>query len=227
MKKLIALTFILSSVMIADSSIAQQGGRWGSTKTSTLGADQKGYYAQSIADMPFEDVNETEEGSLVYMREEEKLARDLYRSFYEKWKTPIFDNISKSEQKHTDSINALLTKYQITDPVTNNEKGIFTNSELQEIYNELITSGSLSFFDALKVGAAVEELDISDLTQALEQTDSQDIKTVYENLLKGSRNHLRSYVQMINNYGQDYEAVYLTPEEVETIVSSEMERGFY
>ncbi|MGD9732170.1 MAG: DUF2202 domain-containing protein [Desulfamplus sp.] len=38
---------------------------------------------------------------------------------------------------------------------------------------------------------------------------------------------MRSYVQMINNYGQDYEAVYLTPEEVETIVSSEMERGFY
>jgi hypothetical protein len=225
MKRVITLTLALS-LLLAGSAMAQ--GRWGQNTTpATSGSNQNGYCTQTIADMPLEDVSANEKADLLYMREEEKLAKDLYQSFYEKWGTRIFDNIVKSEQKHTDSIKALLTKYAITDPVINDMRGVFTNTDLQQIYNDLLTSGSLSFLDALKVGAAVEELDISDLEKAIAEADSQDIKTVYQNLMKGSQNHLRSYVRMLEAYGQEYQAVYLTSEEVAAIIDSPMERGLY
>jgi len=226
MKQVITLTLALSLLLVG-SAMAQQG-RFGQNRTTPAsGSNQNGYCTQTIADMPFEDVNENEKAELIYMREEEKLARDLYQNFYEKWGTRIFDNIARSEQKHTDSIKVLLTKYDITDPVVNDNNGVFTNTDLQQIYNDLLTAGSISFLDALKVGAAVEELDISDLTKALAEADSQDIKTVYENLMKGSRNHLRSYISMLEAYDQNYQAAYLTPEEVSAIIESPMEKGFY
>lgn len=224
MKRVITLTLALS-LLLAGSAIAQ--GRRGQNTTPASSSNQTGYCTQAIADMPLEDVSVNEKADLLYMREEEKLARDLYQSFYEKWGTRIFDNIARSEQKHTDSIKALLTKYAITDPIINDTRGVFTNTDLQEIYNDLLTSGSISFLDALKVGAAVEELDISDLEKAIAEADSQDIKTVYQNLMKGSHNHLRSYVRLLEAYGQDYQAVYLTSEEVAAIIDSPMERGLY
>ncbi|MBF0379210.1 MAG: DUF2202 domain-containing protein [Desulfamplus sp.] len=217
---------------MAVNAVEAKQGKWGNNSTSSAGANQNGtnqngYCSLIIADMPFENVDDTEKADLIYMREEEKLARDLYQSFYEKWGTRIFNNIAGSEQKHTDSIKALLTKYEITDPITNDKRGFFTDSDLQQIYNDLLTSGNISFLDALKVGAAVEELDISDLKEALGKTDNQDIQAVYQNLMKGSRNHLRSYVNMLHNYGESYHAVYLTSEEAAEIIDAPMERGFY
>jgi len=213
----LALTF---SLLIVSSAIAQQG-KWGKK------INQTGYCTQIVDNLPLEDVSDKERAGLIYMREEEKLARDLCQSFYHKWGTRIFDDIAQSEQKHTDSIRSLLVKYEIEDPVANDQRGIFTNTEIQQIYNELLISGSISFLDALQVGAAVEELDISDLTKIVAEADSQDIKIVYQNLMKGSRNHLRSYVSMLEAYGRSYEAVYLTSEEVTAIIDSPMENGLY
>ena len=42
-----------------------------------------------------------EASDLIFLREEEKLARDVYLALYDAWGTPIFLNISSSEQKHT------------------------------------------------------------------------------------------------------------------------------
>ncbi|MBF0211330.1 MAG: DUF2202 domain-containing protein [Desulfamplus sp.] len=182
----------------------------------------------NIANLPFEDVSQAEQAELLYMREEEKLARDLYLSFYEKWGVKIFENIARSEQRHTDAIKGLLDKYSIADPIVNDELGLFANANLQQIYNDLLNAGNTSLIDALKVGAAVEELDIADLVTAIEASDNQDIKAVYENLMKGSRNHLRSYVRLLEAYTQeDYQAVYLTAEEADAIINSPIERGGY
>lgn len=43
---------------------------------------------------------------LLYMREEEKLARDVYITLYEKWGIPVFNNISNRESDHNDLIQA-------------------------------------------------------------------------------------------------------------------------
>jgi hypothetical protein len=138
-------------------------------------------------------LSEGEVAGLLYMREEEKLAHDVYAIFYSLYGTQNFQNISQSELTHTEAVKTLIDRYGLTDPASS-EIGVFTNPDLQALYNELITLGSQSFVEALKVGAAIEEIDILDLQEYLAQTDKADIQTVYENLLLGSENHLRAFV---------------------------------
>lgn len=178
-----------------------------------------------LKDMELEDVNPTEMEGLIFMREEEKLARDVYSVLYETWNVQIFSNIAKSEQKHTDAIKIILEKYQIEDPVTTDEIGVFQNADLQTLYNSLIEKGKVSLVEALNVGAAIEEIDILDLEKNLAQIDSEDITLVYNNLLRGSRNHLRAFVKNLNAQGVEYQAQYLDQAQYETIVSSGVEGG--
>ncbi|AAM03868.1 DUF2202 domain-containing protein [Methanosarcina acetivorans] len=138
-------------------------------------------------------LNDTEINSLIYMREEEKLARDVYLYLYDKWNIPIFRNIAASEQEHTDAVKSLLTQYGVQDPASTTSEGEFTNPELQELYNQLIQQGSVSREDALKVGVIIEEKDIRDLEADLANTTNSDIKIVYGNLLRGSNNHLSAF----------------------------------
>ena len=57
-----------------------------------------------INSLPAEPLNQAELASLAFMREEEKLARDVYTNLYAKWGVSIFNNISKSEQTHMDAV---------------------------------------------------------------------------------------------------------------------------
>ena len=161
---------------------------------------------------------------LVYMREEEKLAHDVYIAFYSQWGLQIFANIAESETTHTETVKALLDKYGLTD-LALDQTGAFTNTNLQALYDQLVERGMTSSMEALHVGALIEEVDMADLQNAIDRATHDDIITVYENLLKGSRNHLRSYVGIIESYGVVYEAQYLDQEEVDAIVDSPKERG--
>jgi hypothetical protein len=130
---------------------------------------------------------------LTYMREEEKVARDVYLYLNEKWNIRIFKNIAASEQVHMDAIKALLDTYTLPDPATGLGKGEFTHPDLQELYDDLIRQGSISKLEALKVGVIIEETDIDDLNEGIATTRHNDIKTVYSNLLQGSLNHLDAF----------------------------------
>ena len=166
------------------------------------------------------ELSEEEKADLVFMREEEKLARDVYLTLYNIWGTDIFNNIAASEQTHTDSINALLTAYGIPDPVTDNTIGVFTNSDLQTLYDQLVATGSLSLVDALKVGVAIEEIDILDLYEAIGKTDESNIQRVYSQLLAGSENHLRGFVSLLENQtGETYIPQYLSAESYQAIIA--------
>ena len=140
------------------------------------------------------DLSADEIADLLFMREEEKLARDLYLAFYEQWGIPIFQNIAASEQAHMDALLTLIDLYGLEDPVADNGPGQFSDLALQSLYDQLLTAGSQSAIDALYVGAAVEEIDILDLWGSLTLAESDDIIAVYQNLLTGSENHLRAYV---------------------------------
>ncbi len=157
--------------------------------------------------------------ALLYMREEEKLARDVYLTLYEKWGIQIFKNIAESEQQHTDMVKYLIDKYGLEDPA---KEGIgeFSNPEIQELYNKLVEEGSKSEIDALKVGAMIEELDIRDIRTWLEKVDNEDIIQVFNNLINGSKNHLRAFVSVLKQYGVGYEPQIISKEEFEEIVSS-------
>ena len=178
-----------------------------------------------IKDVPESQLNEEEIAGLILMHEEEKLARDVYNALGEKWGINIFTNIAKSEQTHTDAVKVLLDRYEIEDPVKDDSIGIFTSPELDELYQNLLKQGSSSFLDALIVGAIVEDLDIKDLNELLTETDNADIIATYNNLNKGSRNHLRAFMGQIENNNGSYSPQYISQSEFDDIISSAQERG--
>jgi hypothetical protein len=167
------------------------------------------------------ELTQDEVNSLLFMREEEKLARDVYLALYEEWGLRIFQNIADSEQTHTEAVAALLEAYGLDDPADGEAPGVFTNPDLQDLYNQLTAQGRQSLQDALLVGAAIEEIDILDLENALEQTENPDIQMVYQNLLKGSYNHLRAFTSnFARQTGETYQPQYLSLGEYESIVGS-------
>lgn len=166
-----------------------------------------------------------EQDWLVFMREEEKLARDVYQTLGNKWGLQIFSNVATSEQTHTDAIKSLFSAYNIPDPVKSDEVGVFQSETLQKLYTDLVKEGEQSLVQALKVGAEIEDLDIRDLNIAMSETNNENILQVYANLQKGSRNHLRSFVRQIESLGGEYFPKYITLEEYNAIISGEQERG--
>lgn len=167
-------------------------------------------------------VDAIEESDLLYMREEEKLARDVYRTLNGYWgeETRVFANIAESEQAHTSTVAYLLDKYDVADPVVNDVVGVFVNQELQALYNELVLKGANSLIDALFVGALIEEKDMKDILAAITNTDERAITIAYSNLLDGSKNHLRAFVAVIESLGLHYQAQLLEQEEVDLILNA-------
>ncbi len=173
----------------------------------------------------YQALSQTEQTTLIFMREEEKLARDVYLTLYEQWKIPVFSNIAGAEQQHTERVKMLLQNYALPDPVLDDTVGVFDNSTLAALYNQLVEQGRKSAMDALQVGAFIEETDISDLQKAINESTHADIINVYSKLMQGSRNHLRAFVGQIENLGVTYEAQALPQAEVDAIVNSPRERG--
>ena len=169
-------------------------------------------------------LNSTEAEALLYMIEEEKLARDVYTYLADKYGTAIFVNIAVSEQNHMDAVMQLIEKYGLN--ITLGDYGEFNNEHIQELYDQLIAMGNQSLEEALKVGALIEETDIKDLQEWLSKVDNPDIIQVFEYLMRGSRNHLRAFVSTLENlFGIKYEPQVLSQEEYEQIINSSMETG--
>ena len=143
----------------------------------------------------------------------------MYTELYAQWGTPIFNNISQSEQRHFDALQVLLERYGLTDPASNNEKGYFQNWDLQTLYSDLVSQGKTSLSAALRVGATIEDLDIHDLNKALASTDNDNLKTVYQNLLQGSQNHIQAFVGRLEAIGESYEAQYISAAELTEILA--------
>ncbi len=130
---------------------------------------------------------------LTHMREEEKLARDVYQEMYKKWNLIIFSNISEAEEKHANAVAGKLARYGIADPAEGLPPGVYASTKLSDLYTALMEVGTRSIEDALQVGVLIEETDIDDLELAIAATDKTDIKRVYTNLLAGSLNHLEAF----------------------------------
>lgn len=191
------------------------GNRWANTSTGVAVEDHE----TTLASLPPGDLSEAEANALLYMREEEKLAHDVYTYLYAQWGLPIFNNIASSEQMHTEAMQSLLDRYGLDDPATAAE-GSFTNPDLQALYGQLISQGSQSPAEALKVGGAIEEIDILDLQSRLAQVDQEDLRIVFENLLKGSYNHLNAFAaNFARQTGLAYQPQFLSADAYEAIVN--------
>lgn len=171
------------------------------------------------------DVDEATVADLVFLREEEKMAHDVYVTLGQRWTLPVFANIQESEQRHMDAVLLLLESAKVADPAEGKGVGEFTNPELASLYAAFVAQGSASQLDALLAGATIEDYDLADLARSASAATDPVVLTVYANLAKGSRNHLRSFVRQIGVAGGSYEPQFLDAAAYQAIVSSPMERG--
>jgi hypothetical protein len=127
-----------------------------------------------------------------FLREEEKLARDIYKALFDKWNLVVFQNIMAAEETHFNAIGTLLARYGAADPALSGA-GVYADPALNTLYNQLLEKGLRSAQDALEVGVLIEKQDIGDLENALKATTKFDVKRVYNNLMNGSYNHLDAF----------------------------------
>lgn len=165
--------------------------------------------------------------ALNFMRQEEKLARDVYMALNEQYNQMIFTNIIRSEQQHMDAVGCLLSKYELPDPVAGMEAGQFADEGLAKLYVDLVEQGAGGLVSALTVGATIEDLDIKDLAGWLEKPtlDNEDVQAVFNELMRGSRNHLRAFVRNLGWNDATYTVQYLDEETYQSILASSTERG--
>ena len=161
--------------------------------------------------------------ALKFMREEEKLAHDVYAALYSLWGANVFYQISLSETTHTEAILALLTKYGIDDPAASTAPGEFADPDLQALYNTLMGMGKVNLIEALKVGALIEETDIKDINKKVAITDEADILNVYTSLLCGSGNHLRAFNEKLLEQGVTYVPQVISQEAWDAIANAPAE----
>ncbi|GAA1706178.1 hypothetical protein GCM10009808_25210 [Microbacterium sediminicola] len=139
-------------------------------------------------------VSEDMDMTLAYMREEERLARDLYAAIAEYYDgARPFSMITNSEDHHFDAVGTLLETYDIDDPSAGLAAGVYADDELQALYDELLAKSQTSIEAAYEVGITIEETDIVDLQAALAFDYPSDVDAVLQNLLNGSENHLAAY----------------------------------
>ena len=160
--------------------------------------------------------------ALLFMLEEEKLARDTYQYLNEKWNMSQFANIKNSEQTHMNAIETLLQQYKVSYTIL--PEGVFSDPELQTLYNTFKVDGEKSVIAALQIGATIEDLDIKDLETFISDTENTQIINVYQSLQCGSRNHLRSFMQGLATNGGDYTQQFITEAEFNTIINGSHEQ---
>ena len=173
--------------------------------------------------LPKATLTADERAGLLRMREEEKLAHDVYVALDAKWNLQVFDNIAAAEQTHGDAVKLLLDRYGIADPAAGEAVGTFSNPELQALYTSLVEQGSTSLVSALTVGATIEDLDLADLQART--TTTPDIALVYSNLERGSRNHMRAFTMQLSRNGATYTPTHITQAAYDAIVAGSMEHG--
>lgn len=214
MKKILVLSIIALSIL--SFSFMKKDNTFLSTNLSDTPYDS--LYCRAI-DLPKQDVSPDEEKELKYMREEEKMAHDFYILMFEKWGLRPFSNISKAELRHMSVVKSMLDKYSIEDPIKDMTPGIFSNTDIKELYNNLLEQGNKSAVDALKAGAEIEEVDIVDLMKAIDNTDNKDLKLVYNNIMNGSYNHLRAFVRVLDRRNVEYTPKHLDKDKFEEILN--------
>jgi len=193
--KLIILAVVTTVIVVSLAGVALAAGPWSGNGAN--GQNERGRIAGATAGTSTASLTAAEQEQILFMREEEKLARDVYTFLYEKWGVKEFQSIAASESRHMSRVKMLVDRYGLQDPVGTDVPGAFVNDELQAAYDSLVAQGSLSVQEAYKVGVTIEELDIADLQEALESTKRRDVTRVFQNLLRGSQNHLAAFTRLL------------------------------
>lgn len=164
--------------------------------------------------------SDEERNNIKKISDDEYLAYATYKYICDKYDIDIFNNIAKSELTHYNTIFNLIKN----DPESQNKfNDMFIFAETQSLYDTLTAQADISVLEALKVGLKIEELDIKDLETIKNTTTNSELNNIYNNLQKGSRNHLRSLYKVLSRYGESYTPEHLTQDELNSIILSPME----
>ena len=99
--KLQIQTLLFACLLALAPLLVSCGGSDSDSSSSSSSSDSEEY---------IEGLSSEEMDDLLYMREEEKLARDVYIKLYEKWGASIFDNISNAERRHMDTMLTMIER---------------------------------------------------------------------------------------------------------------------
>jgi hypothetical protein len=220
--------WILGALAVA--GLGACGGGDGAPPVLAVGGDgstriDSGALAAVLATYPLAPLSSAERESLLFMREEEQLAHDVYAVSAALWPQPVLANVRDSEATHSAAVKALLDRYQLPDPLAGLPSGSFKTQALQTLYQSLVARSRTGLAEALKVGLEIEELDIRDLTAQKQGIDNADILLVYDHLLRGSRNHLRAFWKVLGQLGATYVPLYISQAAFDAIVTSPIETG--
>jgi len=98
----------------------------------------------------------------------------------------------------------LPTLEYMTIAVEDMNAGTYDISEIQKLYDDLVSQGSTSGIEALKVGCIIEVVDVNDLDRDIELAEKEnatDIVTVFNFLRDGSYNHYWAFDNGLKNKG--------------------------
>ncbi len=163
-------------------------------------------------------LTESEIDGINLIREEDKLARDVYRELYKTWDMEIFITISGLEQIHMDGVKRLIEKYKIEDVNTDDTAGVFKSPYIKKLFTELVKKSEDSAYEALRVAATLEDMYIKDLNDLMDNTENRDILSLYGDLKIGSINHIRAFNREMKEFGRGYQAQFLSIDELRAIL---------
>jgi len=213
---------LTASLAVTGAASAQNGPGAGGVRAGSICQQA---LVQHLASLPVGDLDDDEAAAVTFLREEEKLARDVYLTLSLSWEQPVFSRIARSEQRHMDLVALLLDRYGLVDPIGDDVIGQFSNPDLDVLFDELVAAGQRSLVDALAVGATIEDLDLADLEALLLASNDLDVDLIAENLAAGPRNHLRAFVAALAAQGADYAPQYLDEQMFADIITAGSERG--
>jgi hypothetical protein len=166
-------------------------------------------------------ISEKDKNSLVYFREEEKLAADAFDYFYEMWSNKLFFSFKSSESKHETIFKELMDYYGIDDPVKDYARGEFTIDTLKYFYIDMISFGSKSLLHSFLAGAEIEERSVYELDNAIKVIENEKLTGVYKTHKSSSEGYLRLFVSKLKDNSVIYQPKYLTGESFKSIVKGE------
>ena len=219
MKKNILKNSMLLGAVVIMAGCGSTGGSNASTGTTSTALPSE---VQAAIDAPTSVLSQELSNTLSFMGNEERLAYDVYNRLYVEWGTPQLTNIAtNSEYQHITAVQSLVQKYKLNDsvnftnidlpalgymttPIENMQAGRYDISEIQKLYDDLVSQGSTSEIEALKVGCIIEVVDINDLNRDIalaEKENASDIVTVFKFLRNGSYSHYWSFYEGLKNKG--------------------------
>ncbi|MCK9580774.1 MAG: DUF2202 domain-containing protein [Methanoregula sp.] len=142
-------------------------------------------------------LTDIETAYIIFMREEEQMAHDLYARWAGSYTIPVFSNIADSETMHAYEVQLLIDRYGLSDKRIGTASSGYTDPVIQSLHDSLAAHGDTSLNGALEAGLAIKDRDIADLDMAIANTTRPDIIRVYSNLRQGSENHRSAFLRQL------------------------------